>query len=164
MRYGCSLIFNSSSFFGRFLLTISKLENSVKLKGLIISSKLFSLHTLKREVYKSVYNFRFRLHLLFYCILICFCLKFWCSFLIILFFLFALWQCRSIVIDLSSRVKQLTMAAAGDGITIDSIIEKLLLVRGARPGKQVSFFHSFASRFVSVDSYEIALSCTHRFL
>jgi hypothetical protein len=30
------------------------------------------------------------------------------------------------------------MAAAGDGITIDSIIEKLLLVRGARPGKQVS--------------------------
>jgi len=30
------------------------------------------------------------------------------------------------------------MAAAGDGITIDSIIEKLLGVRGARPGKQVT--------------------------
>ena len=28
-------------------------------------------------------------------------------------------------------------AAGGDGITIDGIIEKLLQVRGARPGKQV---------------------------
>ena len=34
------------------------------------------------------------------------------------------------------------MAAAGsDGITIDGIIEKLLQVRGARPGKQVSKKH-----------------------
>jgi hypothetical protein len=31
-------------------------------------------------------------------------------------------------------------AAGGDGITIDSIIEKLLGVRGARPGKQGDVF------------------------
>mmetsp|Transcript_50397 Transcript_50397/g.64605 ORF Transcript_50397/g.64605 Transcript_50397/m.64605 type:complete len:115 (-) Transcript_50397:977-1321(-) len=49
------------------------------------------------------------------------------------------------------------MAAAGDGITIDSIIEKLLLVRGARPGKQVSLTEN-EIKYLCINARDVFMS------
>eukprot|EP01083_Nonionella_stella_P109998 321498_1 len=49
------------------------------------------------------------------------------------------------------------MAASGDGITIDSIIEKLLLVRGARPGKQVSLTEN-EIKYLCINARDVFMS------